>query len=74
MREKLKWKASIDGYFLHMIDGDSNDFTWFIYVKKKEIKLVNETSNDTYFTLLWIVNQEIHIKNNYKQLVIQTTD
>lgn len=57
-----------------MIDGDSNDFTWFIYVKKKEIKLVNETSNDTYFMLLWIVNHEIHIKNNYKQLVIQTTD
>lgn len=74
MREKLKWKASIDGYFLYMIDGDSSDFTWFIYVKKKEIKLVNETSNDTYFMLLWIVNHEIHIKNNYKQLVIQTTD
>lgn len=42
--------------------------------RKKEMKLVNQTSNDTYFMLLWIVNHKIHIKNNYKQLIIQTTD
>lgn len=35
-----------------MIDGDSSDFTWFMYAKKKKVKLVNQTSNDTYFTLL----------------------
>lgn len=63
MREKLKWKASIDGYFLHMIDGDSSDFTWFMYVKKKR----DETGQPNKQRYLLYVAMNCKPQNSYKK-------